>query len=136
MPLQEKLERWIISPLTIPILTAMAVLAVVLSTVAIINTGNAREAERKERAAAIEAERVDRAYDLCQDINELRRDLDELGGGVETLIRTILNVTLRPGEGDAERQLAVREVYDRFRPEFERYGAVLTSIAAQTNCKE
>lgn len=122
------LERLFMSPLTIPLLTGIAVLSLLLSTLTLVRYAN----DQGERAAESEQAEIE----ACRSANALRHDIAQSSESVEALIRSILNVVLRPGEGDAERQLAVRGVYDQMRPEFERYAAAVDSIDNPRNCKE
>lgn len=126
--MRSRLERALLSPWTIPVFTGLAVLSLFLSTLAFLRYSNVQAQQVMERDRGRVAD--------CRSENALRADLVEKGQATESLIRTILVIVLRPGEGSAERQLAVRDIYSQIRPEFERFEAVLESVGTQRDCRK
>lgn len=110
--------RW-----TIPALILSTILSMLLAFGVFLAYSSSQDDEQRERQ-----------HEMCLEANRLRRDFVEAEEATESLIRSILNVVLRPGEGDAERRLAVQSVYREFRPAFEHHAAVLERIGTAQDC--
>lgn len=96
-------------PHLIPLLTALAILSLALSTIAVM--GFASEQGKRER------ERV--AVDLagCERGNDLREDIKTLGRAAENLPREMLEIFAAQDpnpNANAETQALVQPAYDRF----------------------
>ena len=122
------LDRLARSPYTAPIFAGLAILSLLLSVLAFSQYATIQSQRAAERDRTRIAD--------CRSENALRADLVEKGQATESLIRQILVIVLRPGQGSAERQLAVKGIYDQIRPEFERFEAVLESVGTQRDCRK